>query len=463
MLPLRRLVLRALITPDYARLWFGQAVSTLGDAVFSTTLVLWVGTALGGGKPWAPAAVSGVLVAVGSAVLVAGPLAGVLVDRWDCRRVALVTEVVRAALAGILAAVSFIPVRELPTATWLALIYLFVFALNVSGQFFQPARMTLIRDIMPGEVDRARAAGIGQATSETMTIIGPPLAAPLMFGIGLQWALLFNSVSYLVSFFAVRSVSPGAPEAVPDSQRHEQSGLRAEFVAGLRFFRGNRILMTLLPVAVIAQCGITPLDTLNVFFLTANLHASSHLYGYLGMALGVGGVTGALCAGYVVRRFGTSTVTWAGVSILGILLIVYSRQTSFVAGLVLLFLLALPMGMAVTAFAPLLLEAAPREFVGRTMAVFNPVNQLSGMLTTVVAGWLLSSVLRNFDGSLAGVRLGPIDLIFLASGGLILVAGLYARTALRRAVAATASATNASAGETAVPDQAVLDAAGGAR
>jgi MFS family permease len=443
---LRRLVHGALINPDYARLWYGQAVSSLGDAVFSTTLVLWVGTVLARGKPWAPAAVSGVLVAVGAAMLV-GPLAGVFVDRWDSRRTALGTEVIRGTLVGALTAVSFMPVNDLPVAAWLVLIYLVVFALNVTSQFFGPARYTMIRDIVTGEVDRARAAGIAQATGQTATIIGPPLAAPLLFTVGVQWALLFNALSYAVSFAAIRSVPSRAPEAfdAPEAAAGQhggkRAGLLAEFAAGLRFFRGNKTLMTLLTIAVIGQCGNAPLDTLNVFFVTRNLHAPASLYGYLGMALGVGGIIGALCAGRVVRWFGARTVTWAGIVILGLLMAAYSRQTVFSAGLVLLFLLAVPMAMVNTAVAPLLLGATPRKYVGRATAVFNPVNQLAGMLATVVAGWLLSSVLRNFSGSLAGLRLGPVDVIFLVSGGLIVISGLYARTALRQAAVAAAPAT----------------------
>ena len=424
---------RFLINPDYARLWFGQAVSTLGDAVFSTTLVLWVGTVLARAKPWAPAAVSGVLVAVGVALLLTGPLAGVLVDRWDSRRTALGTEVIRGTLVGLLTAVSFVPVRDLPVAVWLALTYTVVFGLNVTSQFFQPARLTLVRDILRGDVDRARAAGIAQATGQTATIVGPPLAAPLLFAVGVQWALLFNALSYAVSFAALRSVPSrraedgAAAQAAPGARR---PGVRAEFVEGLRFFRGNKTLMTLLTVAVIGQCGNAPLDTLNVFFVTRNLHASAHLYGYLGTALGVGGVIGALCTGRAVRRFGARTVTWAGIVLLGVLLIAYSRQTVFAAALVLLFLLSFPMTMVNTAVAPLLLGAAPRELVGRTTAVFNPVNQLSGMLATMVAGWLLSSVLRTFSGTFLGLRFGPLDLIFLVAGALIIASGLYARAAL---------------------------------
>src|SRR5580700_2972694 len=48
----------ALISPNYARLWYGQAVSAVGDSVFATTLVLWVSQDLARGRSWAPAAVS---------------------------------------------------------------------------------------------------------------------------------------------------------------------------------------------------------------------------------------------------------------------------------------------------------------------------------------------------------------------------------------------------------------------
>jgi MFS family permease len=450
---MRRWLVGALISPEYARLWYGQAVSSLGDAVFSTTLVLWVGTEVTKGKPWAPAAVSGVLVAVGAAMLFVGPLAGVLVDRWDSRRTALATEVVRGILVGMLTVVSFVPVRDLPVAAWLVVIYVVVFALNVASQFFQPSRLTMIRDIVTGEVDRARAAGIAQATGQTVTIIGPPLAAPLLFTVGVQWALLLNALSYAVSFAAIRSVPSRHPETTPEQRRRERSGVFAEFLDGLRFFRGNKTLMTLLVIAVIGQCGNAPLDTLNVFFVSRNLHSSAHLYGYLGMALGVGGVIGALCTGPMVRRFGARNVTWAGIVVLGALLAAYSRQTAFPAGLVLLFLFAIPETLVNTAVAPLLLGAAPRKYVGRTAAVFNPVNQLAGMTATVVAGWLLSSVLRNFSGSIGGLRLGPVDLIFLVSGALIIASGLYARVALRQAEVAAPAAE-------ARPDRPVPDSAG---
>jgi hypothetical protein len=73
---------RTLINRNYAKLWYGQAVSAVGDCVFGTTLVLWVSQVLANGRSWAPAAVSGILVAASAAFSLVGPFAGVFVDRW---------------------------------------------------------------------------------------------------------------------------------------------------------------------------------------------------------------------------------------------------------------------------------------------------------------------------------------------------------------------------------------------
>jgi hypothetical protein len=52
------------------------------------------------------------------------------------------------------------------------------------------------------------------------------------------------------------------------------------------------------------------------------------------------------------------------------------------------------------------------------------------MLAAVLSGWLAGSGLRDLDGSVAGLRFGPIDTIFTVSGLVVVLAGVYARMAL---------------------------------
>lgn len=425
-----------LINHDYTRLWFGQAVSSVGDAVFSTTLVLWVATVLAKDQSWAPMAVSGVLLATGISVLVIGPLAGVFVDRWNKRRTMLRTEAVRGGLVAVLTALSFLPLDALPVGVWLAIVYATVLTLNAASQFFTPARFSVIGDLVTGEADRARAAGIAQATAQTAWIIGPPLAAPLLFTAGLQWALLLNALSYAVSYVVIRSIGAdrkaAATEKPGSGATAQPSSLLREFSAGIRFFRRSRFLVALTVLAVIGQFGTGALSTLNIFFATDNLHMPVHLYGYIGTAMGLGGIVGALCAGRVVQWIGASRTTWVGLIVSGLLLFVYSRQTGFVGGVVLLFVFTVPLTTLNTAMAPLLLDAAPAEYRGRVVSVFYPVTRLASMLSAVLSGWLASSALRDVGGSFAGIRFGPVDTVFAMSGALVVLSGVYAWTALPR-------------------------------
>ena len=424
---------RALVNRNYAKLWYGQAVSAVGDTVFGTTLVLWVSQVLVRGSAWAPAAVSGILVAAGAAVGLVGPVAGVFVDRWNRKSTMMRTETIRAAMVVGLTGLSFVPVRDLPVGLWLVAVYLVVFVLNAAGQFFNPARFATTGDVVHGEEDRIRAAGLAEATTSAAAIVGPPIAVVLLVTVGFQWALAANAASYVVSYLAIRflRLSPGPRSPAPAAPAEARnSSLYAEFSAGLRLFARNRFLVTLLTVTMICQCGTGAIGALNVFFVTRDLHASSGLFGIAETAMGVGFIIGALAAGRMVRWIGARALTWSGLLATGVLAAGYALQRSFPAGLIMLAIYAIPIAMLNTAVAPLLLDTAPREYLGRVMAVFMPVNQLASMLSVVISGWLISTVLRSFRASFAGITLNSVSLIFIVAGGLIFASGVRAFAAL---------------------------------
>jgi hypothetical protein len=76
------------------------------------------------------------------------------------------------------------------------------------------------------------------------------------------------------------------------------------------------------------------------------------------------------------------------------------------------------------------MKATPAHLLGRVAAVFHPATALAALLSTALAGFLASTVLRGVHFSFLGLSWGNIDLLFTGTGLLILAGGLYARARL---------------------------------
>jgi MFS family permease len=422
------------INRDFALLWSGQAISIFGDIVFDTTLVLWIADRLARNEPWAPLAVSGVLLATSLPSFVLGPIAGVFVDRWDKRSTMLWTDALRAFLVFLLMIGSglvplpFVPNGQLSQWWQLGLIYIIVVLSTVCSQLFNPSRFVLIGDLV-AEPDRARASGLSQVTANLSLIIGPPLAATLFFGLGVQWALAVNALSFVVSFLTLLALR--VPRATISTSPGPRGQVFREFGEGVRFFATHRVLRTILLVMFLVLLGGGVSETLGFFFVTQNLHASPPLYGFLSTASGVGLLVGAVLASWGVQRIGVARAFWLGVLLMGAMEIVYARLTNFPLALVILFLQGMPNAALNVAMGPLVLSVTPRALVGRAWALLTPAMNLAALLSTVTAGYLSSTLLRGFHATILGITFGSIDTLFTISGVLALVGGVSAMLNLR--------------------------------
>lgn len=426
-----------LINRSFALLWTGQTVSVLGDAIFDTTLVLWITTHLAVGQSWAPLAVAGVLFAATLPVLLVGPLAGVYADRWDKRRTMLRMDAARAVLVTALVPIAAgVPLRwliggDLPLVWQLGAVYGVVLLAAACTQFFFPAQIALLAAIVD-EAYLARASGLTRVSQGVAQIAGPGLAALLFFAAGPAWALAINGTSFAISFLAVAAMRVASTERTPAASDAERRGsVWRELRAGLRFFFGTRTLRGLLVAAVIVLLGAGTLNTLDIFFVTQNLAAPASVFGLLGTALGLGLIVGSALAGALAPRLGVGRTFWLGLVAGGIAIIAYARQTQVAPALVLIALSGVTVGAVNVAISPLLLHLTPRDMIGRVAAVFNPVTSLATLASIALAGYLDGVALHGFHQQVLGVRIGPVDTIYTATGVLILLGGLYARRILR--------------------------------
>ncbi len=415
---------------NYQLVWFSGAISGLGDIVFTTGVVLWVGAFIAKGQTWAPLAVSGVLVAAMIPAVLLGPVGGVYADRWNRRRVMLATDLVRAVLIG---ALILLPTfgEHLSIGVKLTLIYATVALESGFAQFFNPARFGMMGTVV-ADADRERASSIGQGTTAATSIIGPPLAAPLLVSAqsGVQWALLSDALSFAVSFLAVTLVRVSAAQMEPDPSAERHSAMQ-DFRAGLRFVGRNRTLRLIIVAIIMVTLGAGAVNVLDLFFVTGNLHVSPALYGLMDAAFGGGLVVGAIVFAVVGSRIPASRVFSFGLVIGGLGISAYSRSTVLWVAMAVLFLIAIPISGVNAMVGPLLFRETPKDMVGRVIGVINPVQQAASFGAVAVATWLASTALHGLHAHVLGLRFGPIDTIFFASGLLIAATGAWSVVALR--------------------------------
>lgn len=419
----------------YLRLWVGQSLSGLGDTIFETTLVVWIATELAAGRSWSALAVSAVFVASAVPILLVGPVAGALIDRWrDKRGVALRANAVSALLIlALLPAAGIVRLPgttgDLPLGVRLGAVFTIVLLASAAAQFLRPSVSILYRDVLP-EALWARAAGMSQFSYGLTALVGPSLAAPLLFSFGPGWALAINAASFGVAFLLTRSVT--VPDVDPGpAVAGAGSGVWTDVAEGLRFFRRTPVLTTIAVSIVIAVSGLGAINALDVFFVTTNLNTPARYYGLLASANGAGVVIGSLAWGYAAGRVGEARLLWGGMFGLGAATLVYANLTSLAPGLAVSFALGFIAAAVNIAIAPMVQRVTPREFLGRVGATLNPIVAGSSLIGQVGGGVLYSTVLRDLDVEAFGVSFGPLDTLFMMVGILCIAAGLFAASRLR--------------------------------
>lgn len=279
---------------SFARLWWSQAISSLGDWVTLFATFALAARIAGGGR----AATIAILVPLVGRILpglLFGFIGGLIADRWSRKTMMVVADFGRAVLVlGLLFVTSYTQ------------LFLMTFVIEVFSLVRQPAKEAVV----PTLVNRSHllaANGLGLAAAYGTAPVGSALFAGMAeissylpevgrVGATIGTAFLVDCVTFVVSGLIVLTIPIKAPKAAVERAQGVRPDVSAwrDIVDGMRFvMRAGPVRRMILGMAA-GLFGGGALFVLGQPFSEQVLRAGESGYGILVTALGVGVVIGML-------------------------------------------------------------------------------------------------------------------------------------------------------------------------
>jgi MFS family permease len=223
-------------------------------------------------------------------LLLLGPVAGALTDRWDRRRVMIAADLFRVLVViAMLAALS-------PGRYWI--FYLTLAAESSGTALFTPGVRALTPAIVGTGTALNSANALNSLSNGVTRLAGGPLGGILLALCGIRFLICADAASYLVSGVLIAFVS--RPRC--RSTEGPPVTIIQDLLDGLRYLRAQPTIRALLPVTVISLAANASLSAVLIPFCVQHLGGSERT-GFVLAALGAGFLLGAPALKVLLDRF----------------------------------------------------------------------------------------------------------------------------------------------------------------
>jgi MFS family permease len=393
-------MLAALRIRDFALLWSGQAVSALGDGVFTVALVIEVLRV-----DDRPIALAYVIAARAIPSILLALVGGVVSDRLPRRLVMLTSDTIRGLAVGTIALL--VATHHVGLLSLVAMSAIF----GAADAFFGPASMSMVPELLPSEL-LVQGNGLSSTTSSlASSLIGPATGGAIVGLIGTAGSFTADAVSYGVSA-ACLAVMNARPRPKPPG-----GSVLADAREGLAFLRSKRwLVITLIAASIANLFGIAPFAVLLPLLVRHVLHASPLA---LGLVFAVGGGAGAV-ASLVVARLGSPphriVVMWTAYGLAGVAIAAMAAAANVY---VVAALSAAEIGLIVygdVLYVAMMQQLIPNELRGRVFSVSYLLAFVLTPLGTIAGGLAASGLGTRTAILLSGCLSGACAFVIFIPG-----------------------------------------------
>ncbi len=358
---------------NYRLLWTGNLISQSGDWMDLVAFNWLVYTLT---ESPLQLAVANALRALPALVFTL--VGGVIADRMERRKLLFITQSVMMLFAFALA----ILVSLGETNIWI--IYAVAFGRGVATAMNQPARQSLISELVPDE-DLPNAVALNSATVNLTRVIGPALAGTLIATVGVTGAFYLNAFSFFAVLYGLYLME--FPAWKPSKRRRS---MIADLSDAYHYLRHQAGLRTLVILALLPMVLGQPYQTMLTVFSKDVFHAGGSGLAMMTSTAALGAVFGALAVASSRQSKNFHKQMMAGLILFGGMLVVFVLMPSIWFALPVLLLVGFANQTYQTSNNTLIQLNVEPEYRGRILSLLFLRRGLLP-LGTVLAGALASA------------------------------------------------------------------------
>lgn len=375
--------------PAFRKLWNAMSFSSFGDWLGLLATTALAQQLAGGDYATANFAIAGVFIARLLPSVILGPIAGVIADRFDRKKVMVIGDILRAAL--------FVSIPLAGNYLWL---YIATVLVECVTLFWSPAKEASVPNLVPkNKLENANqmslfaaygsapvAAIIFSILSVSATAVGATIGLENYTAVDL--ALYLNAFSFIFSAITISQIQ------IPQEhiKKNESSpSLGSSLLDGAKFISASKIIRGLVIGMLGAFVAAGAVIGLARTFV-GDLEAGDAAYGILFGAVFTGLATGIAIGPKVFAQFSRRRLFGAALTMAGVLLIILSLlQNLVIALLVVLFIGAFSGVSWVTGFTMLGMEVSD-ELRGRTFAFIQALVRVSLVAVLAISPLIAAAI-----------------------------------------------------------------------
>jgi dTMP kinase len=379
-----------LAIPAFRKLWNSMLFSSLGDWLGLLATTAMAQQLSGGSYATANFAIAGVFIARLLPAVFLGPIAGVIADRFDRRRLMFNVDIMRAAL--------YISIPIVNTYFWLYTAMILVECLTL---FWSPAKEASVPNLVPrdklesaNQVSLLAAYGtapIAAILFSILTLLSSAIAAisPLIPSNSIDIALYINAISFLFAawtVFGIKEIPKGAAAKSDNSSNVGQS-----LIQGWKAVSESKIIRGLIIGMVGAFSAAGAVIGLARTFV-GDLGGGDAAYGVLFGAVFTGLAIGIAFGPKIFAQFSRRRLFGASLTTSGIFLVLLALISNLVLSVIIVTILGAFSGIAwVTGFTMLGMEVHD-EIRGRTFAFVQSLIRITLVAVLAIAPIIAATI-----------------------------------------------------------------------